>query len=182
MIAKLQKLQAGRGQYPNMRVLAEALKKDKALRSDVMTLSRAFLHREVSGCSSCFTDAYLELLHLKIQNVMEKLKCKFELRAGAMAWVGNNYYTNANLSDAVALEWINKDPSRVEMFRVLPEDLDTMLVGFVREQSGVKPVEVKTTKVKQAPKIEQAPEVESTPEAAPEPIRAPKTRQKRKRR
>jgi len=147
-----------------MRVLSEALKADNALRSEVNALSRVFLKRDVSGCSSCWTDAYLELIHLSNEIAMERTACKFELRAGVQIWLGNNYYTNANLTDKVALDWINKDPKRVEMFRVLPENIDTMLSDFVREKSGVKPAPAKPAP---EPAKEPAPQVEQKAKPTP---------------
>jgi len=59
--------------------LLSLLSADSPLRREVRYLTKVYLHRTLTGCSSCAMDAYFELLNIKPTDIdMEKL---YELKA-----------------------------------------------------------------------------------------------------
>lgn len=90
------------------------------------------LYKEVKGrefqpttCQQCYHDAVIEIyLHLKNNKTMAK-KCNYRLRAGFVIscpdFRNGKIYTNDNLTDAVAKEYLKKYPSQEIMFQQLPE-------------------------------------------------------------
>ena len=92
----------------------------------------ARLYMEVLGkefrptsCQQCYHDALIEVyLYLKNNKTMAK-KCNYRLRAGFIIscpdFKSGKIFTNANLTDAVAKEYLQKYPKQEKMFQKLPE-------------------------------------------------------------
>ena len=92
----------------------------------------ARLYMEVLGkefrptsCQQCYHDALIEVyLYLKNNKTMAK-KCNYRLRAGFIIscpdFKGGKIFTNDNLTDAVAKEYLQKYPKQEKMFQKLPE-------------------------------------------------------------
>lgn len=75
------------------------------------------------GCSDCFRDAWLEIIHrLKQDKIMPKEK-KFVLRRGVLLHAFNGeVFTNANISDEIAMDAINESRNRSKLFEKLPDN------------------------------------------------------------
>lgn len=92
----------------------------------------ARLYSEVLGrtftptsCQQCYHDALIEIyLHLKQEKTMAK-KCNYRLRAGFIIscpdFRNGKIFTNDNLTDSVAKEYLAKYPKMEKMFQTLPE-------------------------------------------------------------
>ena len=92
--------------------------------------SIAQLYYEVLGkefkpttCQQCYHDALIEIyLYLKRENKM-KAKCKYRMRAGFIincpTFHNGTVYTNANLTDEVAEEYIAAFPQNADLFQRL---------------------------------------------------------------
>ena len=95
----------------------------------------ARLYMEVLGkefqpttCQQCYHDALIEVyLYLKNNKTMAK-KCNYRLRAGFIIscpdFKGGKIFTNDNLTDAVAKEYLQKYPKQEKMFQQLPDTED----------------------------------------------------------
>lgn len=135
MIARLKTLQGGKGQFSSNRELTARLETDKALRKEIDTLSRAFLNKPVSGCSNCYSDAYLELITLSIDKAMEKAACQFALRRGKLLRDVVNLdvslnMTQANITNELALYHLKTNPQCVDFFEKLPEDWQSQVEAY----------------------------------------------------
>jgi hypothetical protein len=155
MIERLRELQANKGQFSNGKELTDSLKTNQALRNEVKSLSKAFLHKEVSGCNNCFFDAYMELINLKIENIMTKQECQFELKRGKLLRDAVNLdisknMTQANITDELALYHLKTNPSCEKFFSKLPEDWEKQVEDFVLDTTK------KETSKEGAPKKEKA--------------------------
>lgn len=85
-----------------------------------------------TGCSNCYRDAYIEICcKLKREKKMPK-KSDFQLKAGAViTFFGSSVaYTNANLTNEVALRYLSLNRDNEKMFSFLPSDLDERLANF----------------------------------------------------
>lgn len=119
-----------------MSELSLALKTDEALRSNIEALSRVYLHRTVSGCNSCYADAYMELIHLNIDKVMAQENSKFKLKAGALLRDVVNHdisltTTQHNLTDKLALYHLKTNPEYAPLFEKLPRNWQKLADMFV---------------------------------------------------
>jgi hypothetical protein len=79
-----------------------------------------------TSCQQCYHDALIEVyLYLKKYNKM-KDKCNYRMRAGFIIscprFANGKIYTNDNLTDDVAEEYLAQFPKNVEMFQQLPKD------------------------------------------------------------
>lgn len=77
-------------------------------------------------CQQCYHDALIEIyLTLKKLNKMPK-KCNYRMRAGFIISCPDFYngkiFTNENLTDKVAKEYLAKFPKAESYFQVLPEE------------------------------------------------------------
>lgn len=92
----------------------------------------ALLYREVKGrefqpttCQQCYHDAVIEIyLYLKNNKTMPK-KCNYRLRAGFVIscpdFRNGKIFTNDNLTDAVAKEYLQRYPTQEQMFQIVPQ-------------------------------------------------------------
>ena len=162
MIERLITLQENRKQFANSDELFNCLKTDTALRNEIETLSKVFFRKTVSGCSNCYFDAYIQLISLKIEIAMEKLKCVFMLLAGALLQDCLNQNidlacSNANITDDLALYHLKTNPNCIGLFQTLPDNLEELLADYKL------PVEVETEEAEMKARIEA--EEKAVPEA-----------------
>lgn len=120
--------------YKEARKLVEDLKgrfdqpfdhSDKQL---IETLYFEVLRKEFkpTTCQQCYHDALVEIYcYLKKYRKM-KTKCNYRLRAGFIIQCPDFYhgktFTNENLTDKVAREYLTKYPKQEEMFQQIPEE------------------------------------------------------------
>jgi len=135
MIRRLEIFQADKGRFNGIGELSQRLKTDKALRDEIEILTKAFLNKNVSGCSNCYADAYIELINLNIQTIMEKKKTKFVLLAGALLrdvvnGDAKKLCSQANITDELALYHLKTNPKCRDLFQQLPDNLDKMMKEY----------------------------------------------------
>jgi len=122
-------IQSTKGQFKNSTELSLKLENDFEFRKIIERLSNLYLGRKISGCSNCYFDAYMELIHYSKTKAMEKNKCLFALRAGAVLEDidGKKTTTNVNLTNDLAIYHLRKTPSHKKYFTKLPDNLDELL-------------------------------------------------------
>lgn len=113
--------------------LEARLRGNTSTSSDAERLDRVYLavfgKRIVRTCGNCLYDAYI---HLKInakkdlKNMEERIKCDFVLKAGVILRVENedgsrSHYSNANITDAVARQWLKEHPNTLNYFSSFPD-------------------------------------------------------------
>lgn len=84
------------------------------------------------GCSNCFRDAYIEIYSkLKREQKMPK-KSSYQLKAGAViTFFGSSQaFTNANLTDEVAVKYLSLCDDNAKMFSYLPDGWETQVSDF----------------------------------------------------
>lgn len=96
------------------------------------------LHKEIFGetCSTCpyLIPGYISKLKNYNSKEMKEKKeqSKFELKKGVLLiFAGTSRsYSEANLTDEVALEYLAKNPNRKEKFAKLPKDIDKLIENY----------------------------------------------------
>lgn len=92
----------------------------------IATAYKEVLGKDIPNCAcrNRYTDALVEIcITLKI-NIMQK--CKYSLYAGVIIWLGTECYSNANLTDEVAEEYLKRFPeAREKEFQYWPEETET---------------------------------------------------------
>lgn len=84
------------------------------------------------GCSNCYRDAYIEIYSkLKREQKMPK-KSSYQLKAGAViTFFGSSQaFTNANLTDEVAVKYLSLCEDNAKMFSYLPDGWETQVSDF----------------------------------------------------
>ena len=79
------------------------------------------------SCVNCLYDAFI-LLRIRLKNDAPRLKaqleCHYRLKAGVVLHVDNgkgvDLYTNANLTDDIAAQWLREHPETRHYFSRLP--------------------------------------------------------------
>lgn len=135
MIGRLKHLQANKAKFGTGADLSLACKKDNDFRREIEELTEHFLHRNVSGCSNCYMDAYLELINLKIDLIMEVVTTDFKLSHGVLLRdvVNSDISKNMtvhNTTDELALYHLKTNPDCAELFAELPEDWQERVEAF----------------------------------------------------
>lgn len=94
-----------------------------------------FKKQVVRTCGNCLGDALTELVALYRKNreqMKEQNECRYRLRAGLLIRLNfgdSVYYSNANLTDKVAEEYILANPSRLSDFESYPESIEKKIGG-----------------------------------------------------
>ena len=175
MIERLNTLKESRGRFANNSELAAAFVSDNEFKQEVQTLYKYYFSKTLAGCQNCFCDGYHELINLKQDRIMEKTKCEFKLRAGALLQdrrtnLDKYRCTNVNLSNDLALYHLKTNPSCEKLFDKMPADWKEQVKAYLIE--GEKPI-VETVIVED---VVEAPIVETVNEVveAPKKKRAPR--------
>lgn len=97
-----------------------------------------------TNCQNCYHDALIEIiLYLKREKRMAE-KSNYRLRAGYIInnphFRGGRIFTNDNLTDAIAAEYLEMFPANTKMFQQMPEKRE------IKPAQAEKPVEPATTK------------------------------------
>lgn len=115
--------------------------------SDKATIER--LYAEAVGrdfrptsCQMCYHDALIEIYHSLKNNRKMAEKCNYRLRAGYLinspTFRGGSIYSNDNLTDEVAEEFLTAFPERVDMFQQLPKTEEKATEGENKPVTGTK--------------------------------------------
>lgn len=85
-------------------------------------LRKTFVH---TSCQQCYHDAVIEMLCYMRKNRKLKTKCNYRMRAGFIISCPDFYsgkiFTNDNLTDKVAKEYLDRYPKQETMFSEIPE-------------------------------------------------------------
>lgn len=119
-------------------------------KESISELYREVLRRELkrTNCNDCYRDALIEVYnYLKTEKKMKE-KCAYSLLAGFIIqdFENGKMYTNANLTDEVAEDYLKRFPKQIQMFakfpddweertgKVVPEDLNEELVTEIAQR------------------------------------------------
>lgn len=106
--------------------------------------SIAILGRPVrnTSCKDCYRDAFIEIRYkLKKLGTMPKEK-KFYLRAGVLLHYKGECYVNDNLTDEIAMDAINDNRGRLDLFQKTPDNLEEVLAARKAVKAQEQPVNV----------------------------------------
>lgn len=101
-----------------------------------------------TSCQQCYHDGLIEIYHYikKYGKMAEKLN--YRLKAGAIincpAFMGGKVFSNDNLTDEVAKNYLKQFPDNVELFQKVPEEEDKPTddgAGKGKDKGTQKPVE-----------------------------------------
>lgn len=130
-------LQESKSKYLNGQDLLSSLKADSTLMREVRYLTKVYLHRALTGCSSCAMDAYIELIHIKPTDydMEEKL---YEMKAGALLYdrSTDEHYSNFNITDEVAERLLKAQPLHIAKFRKFPEDWEERIANAGNDEKA----------------------------------------------
>jgi hypothetical protein len=104
----------------------------------IEVLDRKMAH---TSCSNCYSDAVTMLLLYIRKHGGFKEKTAYRLKNGVllqMEFGSSKFYTNDNLTDKVAEEYLAKFPENSKLFSVLPEDWEVK-VEMRKSTSGDNP-------------------------------------------
>lgn len=101
-----------------------------------------------TNCNDCYRDALIEVCNYLKREKKMKEKCAYSLLAGVIIqdFESGKIYTNANLTDEVAENYLKKFPKQIQMFgqkpdnweerigKIVPEDLNEELVSEIAEK------------------------------------------------
>jgi len=88
----------------------------------VLVLDKKFVR---TSCSDCYHDAVIEMMLYLKKNGKMKEKSEYGLKNGAllqMEFGSSKFYTNENLTDDIAEEYLAKYPDNIKFFSKHPED------------------------------------------------------------
>lgn len=77
-----------------------------------------------TSCRDCYRDAIIEMMLYLRKNGAMKEKSRYVLLNGAIIreFGTGRVYSNANLTDKVAEDWLRKYPGQIRMFAAYPDD------------------------------------------------------------
>lgn len=90
--------------------------------SNISTLYTAVTGKKVRDCNckDKWHDAIIEALVYLRKNGKMKQHCDYKLRAGVILHVGTSVYSNANLTNEVAAQFLKEHPQAVSRFAKIP--------------------------------------------------------------
>lgn len=97
-------------------------------KSTIEKLYNAVLGKQFkpTTCQTCYHDALIEVYHHLKKNGQMASKLNYRLKAGAIintpSFKNGKIFTNDNLTDAIAKEYLKKFPQRTDIFQKLPKD------------------------------------------------------------
>ena len=154
-------------------------------RNTVAYLYKKLLRKVIKGCDSCYMDALIEVINVNIQSIMDKIKCQYALRAGALlqdrygddAKMCNNH----TITNELAVYHLATNPGIEKLFTMFPGGWENEVKLFREKmQSGtpeVKPeIEVMEVEITDGGLIDTKKENEVAgiePYIKPEVIEAP---------
>ena len=151
MLERLQILQANKKQFANGSELLVACTSNEDFKREIEYLSKKFLHRNPSGCSNCYMDAYLELINTDIKKLIIMSESKFKLKHGYLLKDVVNFDVSKNMTvhnttDELAMYHLRTNPSCASKFEKLPENWEELVKQAEKEpKTDVEKAEEKTT-------------------------------------
>ncbi|WP_048331002.1 hypothetical protein [Bizionia psychrotolerans] len=100
----------------------------RELKKHIHQLANDYKQRTgITACLSCSGDVqrmlqYLKQIYMTTQFELKKPNVIYKIR-----WGGTQTISNANMTDELALEFLNEKPSRIELFSKYPENYTELL-------------------------------------------------------
>ena len=143
MLERLQILQANKKQFANGSELLVACTSNEDFKREIEYLSKKFLHRNPSGCSNCYMDAYLELINTDIKKLIIMSESKFKLKHGYLLKDVVNFDVSKNMTvhnttDELAMYHLRTNPSCASKFEKLPENWEELVKQAEKEPKTTK--------------------------------------------
>lgn len=119
------------GRVNEIVIRLEQLRGEKSLnsleKSEIESLYDEVLGKKFrrTSCTDCYRDAVIEMYLYLRKNGKMKEKCKYVLKNGALLQIGfgsQKMYTNKNLTDDVAEEYLRANPSHIDLFAAVPDN------------------------------------------------------------
>lgn len=113
--------------------------RDKEKSAEFEKLYKLVTGKQLTGCSNCRADAFIEIMSIKPSKLKAIMTRKFKLRNGVLLYDINNSSNNAtnkNLTDELALHHLKSDPKKIKYFEVYPENWQEMVETYNQEQTG----------------------------------------------
>lgn len=134
------KLLAYKKQAVSMSALLNLLKKDPELTSLIINLSKKYLNRVVSGCSNCMSDAFMELINLTDDKIMEKDNLLFKVKNGTVLTdiktrtVTEKTLTAATVNNELPLyHLLTRGAKILKFFTLVPANIEELLEAYAAE-------------------------------------------------
>lgn len=131
------KLLAYKKQAVSMPALLNLLKKDPELTSLIINLSKKYLNRTVSGCSNCMSDAFMELINLTDDKIMEKDNLLFKVKNGTLLTdiktrtVTDKTLTAATVNNELPLyHLLTRGAKILKFFTLVPANIIELLEAY----------------------------------------------------
>lgn len=110
-------------------------KTDYAKEEQIRTLSKKYLHKEVSGCGFCLLSAHFELIRLDMTR-LTNITSEYALLPGVILHdpVNKDFakiLTPMNMTEDLALYHIANNPKCLELFSRVPADLQKRLQDYL---------------------------------------------------
>lgn len=119
-------------------------------KESIIELYSEVLRKELkkTNCNDCYRDALIEVYNYLRTEKNMKEKCAYSLLAGVIIqdFENGKVYTNANLTEVVAEDYLKRFPKQIQMFakypdnweerigKAIPEDLNEELVAEIAER------------------------------------------------
>lgn len=120
-----------------MPALLNLLKKDPELTSLIINLSKKYLNRTVSGCSNCMSDAFMELINLTDDKIMEKDNLLFKVKNGTLLTdiktrtVTDKTLTAATVNNELPLyHLLTRGAKILKFFTLVPANIVELLEAY----------------------------------------------------
>lgn len=124
-------------------------------------LSLQVLNRKLNNsCSTCYYEAYYEIINFEKEKLMNKLNCKYKLKVGVLLRTFGKPDMDCNyktITDEKAEFHLNNDPFKMVYFESMPEEKHKFYSAKCNELKQAKQVEVK--KVENTNAIEKEKEI-----------------------
>ena len=131
MINRLQKLKEIK--YNNAHELRNALTPE--LKAELRALYLHFFGKQLSGCSNCFFDAYIELYRLNPDKTKTQERL-FELKRGHVFYVDNKIISFINLTDEYAIKRLAVWPADIKYFNRYPVNWEKLVEEYKQKEEN----------------------------------------------
>ena len=99
-----------------------------------------------NGCSTCYYEAYHEIINFDKNKLMEKLNCKYKLKVGVLLRTFGKPEMDCNyktITDVKAEFHLNNDPFKIAYFESMPDEKRKYYESKCKDLATAKQVEVK---------------------------------------
>lgn len=139
-----------RSELQSQPAMVTAVKENHVIRNYIYDLWFALFNKPLGGCSQCFADALIYLLHKSTEEKMKNItNCRFKLKPGVLLSDVKHRLpdaTTANLTDDLAIAYLKDNPRRAQFFDTIPEGWDKEPEAEAEESVSHETPVAKTTK------------------------------------